>query len=65
MNWLYTYGVKIDCKDLKVILNNDIGREVCFYGQREEKPCSLISTMKMSKLLCQECIRYWCYAMDI
>jgi len=52
MNWLHTYGAKIDCKDLKATLNDDKGWEVCFYGQREEKPCSLTVAMKASKLLC-------------
>jgi len=32
MNWLHNYGIKIDCKDLKVILSDEEGREVCFYG---------------------------------
>ena len=32
MNWLHTYGAKIDCKDLKVILKDENGREVFFYG---------------------------------
>jgi len=58
INWLHTYGAKIDCEDLKVILKGEKGREVCFYGQRKEKSCSLIFAMKASKLLCQECIRY-------
>ena len=38
--------------------------EVSVYGQREEKPCSIIYAMKASTLL-HQCIRYWCYAMDI
>ena len=33
MNYLHTYGTKIDYKDLKVIMNDDKGREVCFYAQ--------------------------------
>ena len=37
MNLLHTSEAKINYKDLKVILNNDKGREVCFYGQREER----------------------------
>ena len=64
MNWLHTYGAKIDCEDLKVILKDEKGREVLFCGRREEESCSLISTMKASKLLCQGCIGYWCYAID-
>jgi len=64
MNWLHTYGAKIDCKDLKVILKDEKGREVPFYGQREEKSYPLISAMKASKLLCQGCIGYWCHAID-
>ena len=30
MNWLCTYEAKIDCKDLKVILNYGKGRDVRF-----------------------------------
>jgi len=26
MNWLHTYGAKIGCEDLKVILKDEIGR---------------------------------------
>jgi len=32
MNWLRTYEAKIDYEDLKVILRDESGREVCFYG---------------------------------
>ena len=64
MNWLRTYGVEIDCEDLKVILKDEKGREVLFYGQREEESCSLISAMKASKLLCRGCIGYWCYTIN-
>jgi len=64
MNWLHAYGTKIDCEDLKVILMDGKGREICFYGQREEKSSPLISVMKVSKLLCQVCISYWCYAIN-
>jgi len=64
MNWLHTYGAQIDCEDLNVILKDEKGRKVYFYGQREAKSCSLIFTIKASKLLCQGCIRYWCYAVD-
>jgi len=64
MNWLHTYGAKIKYEDLKVILKDKKGREVCFYGQREEKSCPLISAMKVSNLLCQGCIGYWCYDID-
>jgi len=52
MNWLHTYTTKIDSNNLKVILRNESGREVCFYGKREEKPCPIISAMKASKLSC-------------
>jgi len=58
MNWFQTYRSKIDCEDLKVILNDEKGRKVCFYGQREEESCPLISAMKASKLLCQLCNGY-------
>jgi len=64
MNWLHTYGAQIDCEDLKVVLKDEKGRKVCFYRQREAKSCYLISVMKASKLLCQGCIEYWCYAID-
>ena len=37
-NWLHIYGVKIDCEDLKVILNDEKGGEVLFYGQRQKNP---------------------------
>jgi len=52
MNWLHTYGAKIDRENLKVILKDEKWREVCFYGQKEEKSCPLISAMKASKLVC-------------
>ena len=52
MNWLPTYGAKIDCENLKVILKDEKGRVVCFYRQREENAYPLISAMKASKLLC-------------
>ena len=65
MNCLHTYEAKIYCKGLKVILTNEKGWKVCFYGQREEKPCYIISAMRASKLLCQGCEEYWCYAMNI
>ena len=55
----------MDCKDLKVILNNEKGLEVCFRGRREEKACYLISAMKASKLLCQGYEGYSFYVMDI
>jgi len=58
MNWLQTYGAKIDSEDLKVILKDGKGREVSFYGQREEKSYPLISAMKASKLLRQGCMGY-------
>ena len=35
INWLRSYGAKIDCKDLKVILNDEKGEEVCFYGEEK------------------------------
>jgi len=64
MNWLHTYGTKIDCEDLKVVFNDGKEREVCFYGQRQEISYPLISAIKASKLLCQRCIRYR-HAIDI
>ena len=62
---MHTYGAKIDCEDLKVILKDGKGREIYFYGQGKGKSYPLISVVKANKLLCQECIRYWCYAIDI
>jgi len=58
MNELRACEAKIDCKDLKVILAYEKGQDVCFYGQREEKPCVIISTMKASRLLRQGCEGY-------
>ena len=48
MDWLTVYGTSIDCKDLKVILKDTEGREVCFYGGRVRKEYSIISIMKAS-----------------
>ena len=50
----------MDCKDLNVILTDEKGREVVFYGQRTKEPCSIISTIKASKLLYQGHEGYWC-----
>ena len=47
-NWLCTYGVKIYFKNSKIILSVEKGPEVCFHGQREAKPCPIISAMKAS-----------------
>ena len=63
-NWLHAYGAKIDYEDLKVIMKDEKGWELFFYGQREEKPCPLFSTIKASKLLYQGYIGYWCYVID-
>ena len=59
-----TYGAKIDCKDLRVVLIDEKGTKVRFYRQRKEKQCPLISTMKAIRLLCLGCIGYWCYAIN-
>ena len=64
MNWLHTYRANLNCEDLKVIFKDEKGREVFFYGKREEKSYPLISAMKASKLLFQGCTGYWCYAID-
>jgi len=64
INWLHTYGAKIDYDNLKAILKDKKGRKVFFYGQREEKSYLLIYAMKTSKRWCQGCVRYWCYAID-
>jgi len=63
LNWLHSYEVKIYFR--KVILCDEKGQEICLYRERDEKPCHIISAMKASKLLCQSCNGYWCYAMDI
>ena len=55
---------QVDFEYFKVILKDQKGREVCFYGQRQEKYYPLISAMKASKLLCQGCIGYLCFAID-
>jgi len=65
MNCLHTYGPKIDYKDITDILCDEKGHETHFYGQREEKPCPLISVMNLSKILCQGYIDYWCQGIDI
>jgi len=57
--------LRIDYKDVKVILCDEKDQEAYFLVQLKEKPCSLISAAKASKLLWQECIDYWCYAIDI
>ena len=36
MNWVHTYGAKIDCEDLKVILKDKKGSKVYFYGKKDE-----------------------------
>jgi len=36
MKWLCTYGVKIDCEDLKVISRDEWGREICFMGNKRK-----------------------------
>ena len=64
MNWLPTYEAKIDCGDLKIILKDKKGSKVCFYRQKEERSCPLISAMKVIKLLSQGYIRYWCHAIN-
>jgi len=51
-------GPKLIVKILKVILNDEEGREVCFYVERDKELYPLISAMKASELLCQGCIRY-------
>jgi len=34
INWFHAYGVKIDCKDLKVTLTDEKHRKAYFYGRR-------------------------------
>jgi len=34
MNWLHTYGAKIDCEDIKVVLKDEKGREVFLWAER-------------------------------
>jgi len=64
INWLRAYEAKVDCKGLKVILADEKGREVCFYGQREEKPYAIILAMKASTLLRQDYEGYCYHIMD-
>jgi len=54
VNWLYTYGTKMNGKDLKVSLGDERWLNMCFYGLREEKPYLPPNyTVQASKLLCQ------------
>ena len=53
MNWLHAHWAKIDREDLRVILRDEKGRDLHFYGKREEKSCALISAVKASMLFYQ------------
>ena len=55
MDWLTTHRGNICCKELKVILKNQKGQEVCFYGERDGKQCPMISTMTARRILRQGC----------
>ena len=48
MNKLHAYRVKTASKGPKVVMCDKKGQEVYFHGQRKEKPCSQISSMKAS-----------------
>ena len=67
MNWLYTYGVKMDCDDPKVITRDEQGRELCFMVKERGKknPCPLKFVTKTSELLWEAYVVYWCYAINI
>jgi len=65
MDWFTVYGANIGGKDLKITLRDAEGREVCFYGERLRKECSIISIIRASKMLRQGCIGYLCYATEI
>jgi len=43
---LHTYGAEIDRKDLRVSLRDGKILDICFYGQRAEKACSLMFAKK-------------------
>ena len=65
MDWFTVYGANIGGKDLKITLRDAEGREVCFYGERLRKECSIISIIRASKMLRQGCIGYLCYATKV
>jgi len=48
MDWLTIYGANID---FRVTLKDLEGRNVCFYGERLRKDCSIISIMKAGKMV--------------
>jgi len=60
----YTWE-NIDRKNLKATLKGQKGLEACFYGKRNGKEYSIISIMKESNLLRQECVGYLCYATKV
>ena len=43
---MHTYGAEIDRKDLRVSLRDGKRLDICFYGQRAEKACSLMFAKK-------------------
>ena len=59
INQLHTYGPKTDCKDCKASLKGEKRPHMCFYGQGIDKPYSLRSVIKVSRLSCQVSIEYW------
>ena len=59
------HGAIRDCRNHKVTLKNQEGREVCFYGERLGKEYFIISIIKVTKLLRQGCMGYLCYATEV
>jgi len=59
---MHAYGVKMDCKDLKISLRDEKRPNVSFYRKREETPHHPRSAIEANRLLCQPSIEYWCYA---
>ena len=51
MDWLTTREANIAFRNLMVTLKNEEGQEVCFYGERFGKKYTIISIMKVGKLL--------------
>ena len=56
---MHMHRAKIDSKNCKVSLRDEKRSYTCFNGQGIDKPYSLRSVMKASRLLCQASIIYW------
>ena len=58
-------GKNIDCKDVKVTLRDQKGREVCFYHDKNGKEYPTVLIMKASKLLRQGYVGNLCYDIKV